>query len=77
MKVTVTLAGPSAGSSTPSFRGQHLIASSWGVWLDGDQVIERDRRMKSNRIPGHPWMLSDRKNSLAWVTFKVDLNPDA
>lgn len=77
MKITVTLLGPTSGGATPSFKGGHAIVSIYGVWIDGKQVIERDRRMKSNRVAGHPWIAGDRAADTAWQSFKVIVEPDA
>lgn len=59
------------GSGDP-YEGQHLIVSPWGVWVDGEQVIYRDRRMKVNREPGHPWIA----DGAAYTGFYVDVRTE-
>lgn len=76
MKITVTLTGPSTGSATPTFKGSHVIIATLGVILDGTGVIERDRRMKSNRVDGHPWLSADRQDATAWAGFRVNVDTD-
>jgi hypothetical protein len=39
--------------------GTHLVVNHQGVWVDGEHVIQRDRRAKVNRTPGHPWLAED------------------
>lgn len=54
------------------FVGRHVLVSSEGVCLDGVWVIRRDRRMKTNRMQGHPWLTDDEG---PWTTFTVDVQP--
>jgi len=43
-------------NSGKAYEGTHLIVNHQGVWVDGQQVIYRDRRAKVNREKGHPWL---------------------
>ena len=47
--------------------GRHLIVSPDGVWVDGSQVIHRDRRAIRNREPGHPWLAEGHP----WTSFRI------
>jgi hypothetical protein len=53
-----------------SITGFHLVVSTYGVWVDGKFVIQRDRRQLKNRQKGHPWLTPDGK---AWTGFRVDV----
>jgi hypothetical protein len=77
MKITVMLVGPSGsrGPFATHFSGSHAVISTEGVCLDGTWVIRRDRRMKSNRIAGHPWMVEDRQVLTGWANFRVEVDP--
>lgn len=52
------------------YGGYRLIVGSDGAFIDGKQVIRRDRRMKKNREAGHPWLTNDGK---AWTGFHVEV----
>ena len=39
-----------------AYEGTHLVVNHQGVWVDGEQVIYRDRRARVNREKGHPWL---------------------
>jgi hypothetical protein len=67
-------------SSGMPFTGHHAIVSSLGVWIDGEQVIWRDRRAIKNRTPGHPWLTGNgnpdsKYRNIVWTTFHVDVEP--
>ena len=64
-----------SGSGSPMV-GKHVVVSADGVWLDGEQVIARDRRMKKARHHGHPW-LTERYALFqqAWTGFRVQVEP--
>lgn len=51
--------------------GSHATIGSFGVYLDGHMVLERDRRIKRNREPGHPWI----SQGAGWTTFEVLVEP--
>ena len=53
-----------------STTGTHVIVSHHGVCLDGTWVIRRDRRKKSNREPGHPWLSGDTP----YTGFTIDVD---
>ena len=76
MKIIVTMIGPLPAVPSRPFVGSHLIVSADGVWLDGDRLVERDRRMKVNRVPGHPWIMADRLNDVTWQSFRIEVDPD-
>jgi hypothetical protein len=78
VKVTVTALDthpteghPGEYHSYEQAEGQHVIVGHFGVILDGKHVIVRDRRMKVNREPGHPWIAFGR----GWTSFTVDVEP--
>lgn len=48
--------------------GTSITANSDYVIVDGEIVLRRDRRMKKNRIPGHPWLDED---GLYYTTFDI------
>jgi hypothetical protein len=50
------LGDPSFTTSAEAYEGTHLVVNHQGVWVDGEWVIQRDRRMKSNRERGHDWL---------------------
>jgi hypothetical protein len=50
-----------------AFEGKYLVVSHNGVYVDDEWVVERDRRMKSNREPGHSWLAHGK----AWTGFRV------
>lgn len=54
-----------------SFKGSHVIVGAYGVYLDGVEVIHRDRRVKRNRVPGHPWLA----RSVPYTSFRVSVEP--
>lgn len=62
------------------FVGQHVVISRYGVCLDGDWVITRDRRAIKNREVGHPWLTSNNHpdpayRNVPWTTFSVEVEP--
>ena len=80
MKITVTpicqhprvLGEEPFYGSGASYVGQHVVISTWGVWIDGESVIQRDRRIKVNREPGHNWIAE----GAPWTGFQVDVDPE-
>lgn len=60
--------------------GRHAVVSRDGVWLDGKPVLRRDRRAKVDRIPGHPWVISNghpdpRYQRIGWTSFRIEVEP--
>ncbi len=76
MKITVQGRCPTEGVSGEPITGRHVVVSADGVWLDGEPVIQRDRRIKKNRMPGHPW-IEHMKPEEYWPiqTFHVTIDP--
>lgn len=50
--------------------GTHLVLQGQGVWVDGEKVIHRDRRMIASREAGHPWLTSD---GTPWTGFDISV----
>jgi hypothetical protein len=51
--------------------GQRAIITREGVWLDEEPVVVRDRRIKRNREPGHPWFADGAPRT----GFRVEVEP--
>lgn len=67
------------GSGEPMV-GRHVVISAEHVILDGDCVIVRDRRLKRNREPGHPWLTTTtprlgHRDFAVWTGFRVTVEP--
>jgi hypothetical protein len=75
VKITVTPVCSHEDGYTDSgqpYKGQHAVISNEGVCLDGEWVIQRDRRMKKNREPGHPWIIGRTEPR---TSFRVTVEP--
>lgn len=56
--------------SGATVEGSSLVVNENGVWVDGDTVLIRDRRMIKNRTPGHPWMNVQLTQSWTGITVE-------
>jgi len=62
------------------FEGRSMTVTLDGVWVDGQQVIRRDRRSKKDRQPGHHWLTSNghadpNLRNIGWTGFRVEVEP--
>ncbi len=69
---------PHSGRGEPIIGKHSVIVHARGVWLDGVQVIAKDRRAKKNRQVGHPWLTSrrrpnDNRFEINWTSFTVEV----
>lgn len=53
--------------------GQHLIAHSYGVWIDHKPVLRRDRRVLRSRTPGESWLGPDYNEVASWTGYKLEV----
>lgn len=85
MKITVTPECKHASvgtgryvSSGQPFVGRHVVISADGVSLDGDMVVKRERRPRSQREAGHLWTTDNGRpeyNLIPWTGFRVTVEP--
>lgn len=66
----------------PAITGRGVVINRDGVWLDGQAVIQRDRRAIKAREKGHPWLVTESHSSPgtrvlrgAWTGFRVEVEP--
>jgi hypothetical protein len=58
------------------FTGRMVFCSREGVLLDGRWVIKRDRRRKSDQLPGHPWLTRGPLGwGINWTSFSIGVEP--